>query len=163
MKIYLTVLMLLFTIKAQAVDLYVGAGLAYKSDEGDSKVYSLSLVDENITYNISNFKDYDKSPWPNWKLTDSRLPVPEHYVFSVEYRVLESSAWHECTVYFDMGIAYSNRISRANSSHLVFKESIGIQYKKIFRIYVSHTSNAGLVPPNIGDDQVSAIFKLYEF
>lgn len=161
---YLWILVALISVNVFAVDVYIGAGLAFKADQGDKKVYSVSFVSESWSYTVAHFEEYKRSPWSNRKYVTSRLTVQTHNVFSVEYRVFESeSLWVCLSVYFGMGLAYVDRLSHVNSSHVLFKESLGVQCGDIWRFYVRHTSNAGLVPPNMGDDAWQFDYNFYTF
>jgi hypothetical protein len=134
-----------------ATEWLVGIGDIYQADESGYKMYSLSAEKGIWKANISHWETYPKTAWletnPEWGIDY----VESHYMLSLVGTLLQYEVSNEWRVFFDFGVTYTSKLSKSNSSDISFQENLGIAYKN-FRLYLRHTSNGDIKPPNYGED-----------
>ena len=144
-------MMLSFNI--QAVELSLGYGESYRSDASHGPLYSITVGSNGWKYCITRWDQYTRTPWygkhPEW----GSIVVKSHHMFSITKEVYQYDLSNDFNFFIDLGLAYSDKISRVNSSSVIFKEAIGLEYKNI-KLSFTHTSNAGIEPPNTGEDAI---------
>jgi hypothetical protein len=166
MKKFILLFGILFIPKfVNASDIYVGIGNTFKADHPSNNTFSISLKSQGWTYSADYFKKYERTPWVEWL---NRYPqwgvvtIKEHIVFSVTRTLFNYKIIKDFNLFYDLGLSYTTNLSRATSSHFLVKQRLGIEYKRV-RLYYAHDSNAGLVPPNTGEDVITFDFELYRF
>lgn len=159
MKLLLTLIVLITSTYLNAADLRVGYGKTFKDYYNRYKTITLVRIEESND-------DYpwfiSKAKWPTYTYYPVEyVDIPKHSVYSVGKRVIsyDLSSEYDLKFYLDFGIAKTTKQSYANSSDYLFQEQFGLQLYSM-RMYWSHTSNAGLSPPNEGEDGLFIDFSL---
>jgi len=93
------------------------------------------------------------------KYQDKDDTVDSHVMITGGKRILAWEFANDWLLYGDLGAAWTSKTSTANSSIFTFSEEIGVQYKKV-SLGIKHTSNAGIVKPNHGEN---SIYLTYHF
>ncbi len=147
----LSLFLILMSQSAMATEWYLGIGEIYQADEAGNKMYSLSVEKEIWKFSISHWQEYPKTAWlsehPEWGIDY----INEHTTASISATIYDYSFTENLIFFFDFGLAYTSQVSSANSSHMNFRQNLGFKYKNI-QLYLRHTSNANVVPPNRGED-----------
>lgn len=159
MKYLTSILILILSLSASATDLRIGYGKTIRDYYEQYKTMTLVRIEESndgYPWFISRAK------WPSYhRYPGSYGEIPKHSVYSVGKRVIkyDLSGTYDLSLYVDFGIAKTSKQSIANSSDYLFQEQLGLEFYSM-RFYWSHTSNAGLSPPNEGEDGLFFDFSL---
>jgi len=152
-KITLTILALLFTQQSQSLELALGSGILPMADSAKGEVYSVTLKNEKWKYSLARFSDYGRTPWYPWQPSWGQRIQEHHYVLSALREIHSHQIANDFEFFIDFGFAYAEKLSRVNSTHVLFTENLGFKYKKAY-LYWRHTSNAGIKQPNTGEDAI---------
>ena len=129
----------------------IGVGEIYQADESGYEMYSLSFEKNDWKGNVSYWETYPYTTWletnPEWGIDY----VESHYMVAIIKTLFDYQASNNLSFYFDLGLTYTSRLSKANSSSLNFQENLGLAYKNM-RLYLRHTSNANIKGSNRGED-----------
>ncbi|PCI67843.1 MAG: hypothetical protein COB38_09250 [Gammaproteobacteria bacterium] len=129
----------------------IGVGEIYQADESGYEMYSLSFERNDWKGNVSYWETYPYTAWletnPEWGIDY----VESHYMVAIIKTLFDYQASTNLSFYFDLGLTYTSRLSKANSSSLNFQENLGLAYKNM-RLYLRHTSNANIKGSNRGED-----------
>ena len=151
MKILL--ILLLISTNALSEALYIGMGSLPVADDGnDGEVYSLMLQDDDCKYSVAYFKEYGRTPWTPRERWPGRI-AEKHWTASITKTIYKKEYTKNFNFYVDFGFSYASKLSRVNSTHILFRESFGFEYKDL-RLYWRHTSNAGIKGSNTGEDAI---------
>lgn len=153
MKTILIIITLIFTQSAQSLEFLAGAGILPMADGSKGDVYSVTLKDDKWKYSLAKFSDYGRTPWYPWQPTWGQRIQERHYVLSVLREIHNHEIANDFEFFIDFGFAYAEKLSRVNSTHVLFTENFGFKYKKAY-LYWRHTSNAGIKQPNTGEDAI---------
>ena len=139
-------------LQASDTNLLIEVGTSYMADYSGEKFYSLTTQRDRWKYTFSHWNTYHRSAWsveshPTWGATR----IPAHNVLSVTNTIYTHDFTENFEFFFDLGLAYSDSVTRVTSSHLLFKENLGFRYKDVF-LTLTHSSNAGLKGVNTGED-----------
>lgn len=160
--VILRILLLLLPLNVLAGDFHFGVGNSWKSDYYGDQTYidtaSASYTTEDWRFTIQHFNEYNRSPWADTNPEYGNITIPKHAVLSVSSQLFDFDVG-EVNFFFDLGLSYVDRLSHVNSSHLLFHENVGFRYDR-FTVYFSHTSNAGIIPPNTGEDSIIIEYRL---
>jgi len=142
---------LLLGKNASANEWLIGVGEIYQADESGYEMYSLSFERNDWKGNVSYWETYPYTAWletnPEWGIDY----VESHYMVAIIKTLFDYQASTNLSFYFDLGLTYTSRLSKANSSSLNFQENLGLAYKNM-RLYLRHTSNANIKGSNRGED-----------
>ena len=155
----LRILLLLASFQLGATDYYLGGGFLVMADDQEGEAYSLVVQDKKWKYSIARFTSYGRTSWypdhPEW----GQRIQDDHFVASVTKRVHRTHINDNLNFYIDFGFSYVDKLSRVNSTHLLFRENFGFEYKDL-RLYWRRTSNAGIKQPNTGEDAIILEYKI---
>lgn len=147
------------------IDYYFGVGETYKADFPSITTYSIAAESKKYRLTLSHWDEYSRTAY-YWKDMPAHWPLrvmKEHTTLSLTKKIYRTDLFYGINLYFNVGLAYTDRTSRVNSSHLLFKEELGLEYLSV-RLYLSHTSNGGLGRgPNTGEDAIKLEIPLFIF
>jgi len=150
----LTLLLILVSTPIAATEIYYGYGTPYKADKSGSSIQSFSIERNKWKVDYQYWQDYTLSPGTrDTQRQYGFKPIEHHHTLSVSRNIYKYNFKNNCNFYFDFGLAYTTKISRATSSPFLFQESIGYQCGW-WRLEVNHQSNAGLRGENTGADGI---------
>lgn len=163
----LLLLVCLFSFNANALELFYGQGDSFEADQSGESFYSISLREKRWEIGLTYWEEYNKTSWwerhPEWRrYTEAVTPVPSHTMLSATYEIYEYQFSDEFKFFVDFGFTLVDNVSHVNSSHVLFKEHIGIEYGMV-RLSWTHSSNAGLKGRNNGEDGLHLQIKLWEW
>ena len=153
MKIIILIITLFYISSTSALELNIGSGILPMADGSKGEVYSVTLKHNKYKYSLARFSDYGRTPWHPWQPTWGQLIQEHHYVLSALKQIHSHEISNNFTFYIDFGFAYAEKLSKVNSSHLLFTENFGFKYHDIY-LYWRHTSNAGIKGENTGEDAI---------
>ena len=153
MKIIILIITILFAGNTNALELNIGSGILPMADSSKGEVYSITLKHNKYKYSVAKFGDYGRTPWHPWQPTWGQRIQESHYVVSALKQVHSHEISNGFTFYIDFGFAYASKLSRVNSTHILFTENLGFKYHDVY-LYWRHTSNAGIKQPNTGEDAI---------
>ncbi len=165
-KSIIIIILLSVTTQLKAVEVWAGSGFLPTADNDKGETYSITLKFDKWKFDAAKFSDYGLTPWyeDHVNIWGQRV-IESHNVFSVTKRVHRSRdvLIDGLDFYIDFGFSYSDKVSSANSSHVLFRENFGFIYKGWITGYYRHTSNAEIVKPNLGENAVFVDFKILEW
>lgn len=150
---YLLLITTLLSFNAQSLELAIGSGVLPMADSTKGDVYSITLKHDDYKYSLARFGEYGRTPWYSWHPEWGQLIQEDHYVATALKEIHSHQIEGELRFFIDFGFAYTSKISKVNSSRLLFTEYIGFKYKQ-WDLYWRHTSNAGLKGENTGEDAI---------
>jgi len=158
----LSALLLIVSLSLHAKEVRIGTGYLFKADTNRGEVYSVAITDSGYSLDYIKWSSYSRAPWygehPEW----GTLIMDGHSVVSLTKDIYTSQLTSRISFFASLGLAYSDRLSRVNSSHILFRENLGFSYRGL-RVFWRHTSNAGIVPPNTGEDAIAVDFTVSKF
>lgn len=138
-------------------DFFIGGGYSFKADRPDWDLYSVAYEEDIYRFEIIHWNDYTRTPYwderPEWRHITNLIPA--HNKLIVTARIFEYNFTENLSFFFNLGLAYSDKLSSVNSSHLLFAQYFGFEYYS-FRATCAHESNAGLMGTNTGSDNCRA-------
>lgn len=167
LKYLLALILTINTLNAYSSDLFVGYGDSIDSDQDGESFYSISVREGDWEFSLAHWEEYNRTSWwedhPEWHhATWAIETVSSHNMFGVTYELYEYEFTDNFKFFFDFGFTYTDVVSHVNSSHLLFKEHVGLEWGDV-RLSWTHSSNAGLEGDNAGEDGLHLQFKLWEW
>lgn len=153
MNIIKLLLISLLSFSAYSAEIYIGTGYLSMADDNKGSVYSITLKEGDYKIDLSKWSDYNRTPWFPWHPTWGQYKVESHYVLSLTKEIYDLTITDNLSFFVDIGFAYTDKLSRTSSTHILFRENLGFKYKD-FNLYWRHTSNAGIKSPNTGEDAI---------
>ena len=154
-SLLIVLILMVISTRALIADTYLGAGINYMVSGPNPP--SVAVIDAkwegegNYPWFLAiNYRD-DYAIWD--------YPVDQHAVFSGGKRIFKLDITPDLYGYVDFGLSIPSELSVANSSWLLFHERFGLDYKGV-RLELSHSSNAGLAPPNEGETALILSYKV---
>jgi len=153
----LILLAILFSPISMATDWFVGVGEIYRADDSGHKMFVVSAKKGIWTASIARWETYPRTAWlsehPEW----GTVYNSKHFTASIVASIYEKKITDEVNFFIDFGLGYAEKLTDDTSSHMQFRENIGLEYKRA-RLYLRHMSNAGLSGFNRGEDAL--VFEL---
>lgn len=145
-KLLLALLLCCFSV-VHSTEYSIGEGFSYRADKKAGNLHMLTIHQNKWNYEVAYWDAYERSPHPEIKTYE----IKKHMMFSVYRNMYKASVSDNVEFFFDFGLTATSQIQRTTSSRILFRENLGLKYKN-FSIFLTHSSNAGIVPPNTGED-----------
>ena len=155
----IAIFLLFVSYPTLSADWYIGIGEIYQADKSGYNMYSASIEKGKWKFGLSHWETYPQTAWledhPEWGID----LIEKHSIASLSRTLFDYQLSDNISFFFDFGLAYVNKTSNANSSHMNFRENIGFKFKH-FQLYFRHTSNANVKSPNRGEDAFVLEYRL---